>query len=279
MMNCCLSCVSKVNPCQPWFSVLEQNDRIIDVENTFSPQSCRVLFWKTVATVYCCGAAIARMINQAGRTEYYFVYFSNVCVLFCCFYMALSLSNSLYPVKANDVLDKLGTNITSVRLCATWVAYELATAMGIAASIIFYSMVKKKHLTYIMMETHGVVVSVALIDGLIVNRIPVRLHHWLGAVVPVELLYGGWTVIYSFLDIENPDLMDDDNVKNAEVIYELLDWKDDWKTAALFSFLNIFGLDLIIYLILWILSSRLFKPKYLSEAENSPERKHDLELQ
>merc|ERR1712232_555222 len=87
-------------------------------------------------------------------------------------------------------------------------------------------------------------------DGLVVNRIPVRLRHWTELSLPFYLAYSMWTVLQSPLvfDVNNPDHEDDDK------IYPILDWDASPKMAVVLVSMIVFVFSPIVHGILWGLS-------------------------
>ena len=61
---------------------------------------------------------------------------------------------------------------------------------------------------------HEVIFVLVWMDGLVVNRIPVRLRHWVEICLPAFLAYLIWTILQSPLvfEMENPYEEDDDQI-------------------------------------------------------------------
>lgn len=103
--------------------------------------------------------------------------------------------------------------------------------------------------------SHGVVCFLALVDGLVLNRIPLRLFHWWGFIFPVEVLYLVWTIIHWQLEIGNPYEQDEDAETNDDAIYSVLAWDGDaWVKSTVVAFVVVFSLGPIVYLYMWCLS-------------------------
>lgn len=246
----------------------------MDFEKAFSPQGYKVVLWKASCTLCCLVSVVYGSINAAGGSRYFFIYLSNLSVVMALAYMALSSSNSIHPV-AIDIPVTVneqrteGNHVPSTRIRLTWVAFELATVMGWSATILYWLLIYDGDVPeFDTILKHGVDVFLVSIDGFVVNRIPFRLPHFLGFIVPVEILYLLWTVIYAFAGISNPDYLDDDTLTNNEVIYKVLDWKYDWGKSLILGCVCVFGLGGLICMIMWIISSRCLLPPYLAIAEN-----------
>jgi len=86
---------------------------------------------------------------------------------------------------------------------------------------------------------------VIAVDGMLVNRIPLRLQHWYALLV-VDMAYMVWTVIHGLLtDVGNPNRKDDD------IIYGVNNWKDYWKMSLFWACIVCFVVRPIMYVLLW----------------------------
>jgi len=104
-------------------------------------------------------------------------------------------------------------------------------------------------------SAHGVVCFLALIDGLVLNRIPLRLFHWWGFILPVQILYLIWTIVHWQLNIGNPNEQDEDPTTNDDAIYSVLAWDGNaWVSATVVSILVVFAGGPLVYLYMWCLA-------------------------
>jgi hypothetical protein len=90
----------------------------------------------------------------------------------------------------------------------TWVLFELAVHLGAGATLLFrYFMFDPDEplKSYYALATHGGLWILILLDGLVVNRIPLRWMHYFGIIMPVEASYGLWTYVQYATQIGNPD--------------------------------------------------------------------------
>lgn len=88
------------------------------------------------------------------------------------------------------------------------------------------------------------------IDGFWINRIPIRFKHWYISVLPLTLFYSLWLYLQGeVLDtIDNPDSTEDD------LIYDEIDWKDDFGEALIYSVIIVFGIGPLVQVLLFVLS-------------------------
>jgi len=106
-----------------------------------------------------------------------------------------------------------------------------------------------------------------LVDGLLVNRIPVRLRHWFELCLPTFALFIIWSVLQSPLgfDLDNPYIeelgIDDDK------IYPFLDWASSPLSTLALSLVCLFVVSPILHVILWAFS--LAGRKYIVAASQN----------
>ena len=115
--------------------------------------------------------------------------------------------------KVTDVSKNISENgIVSTRTLITWAFFTVASLLQMLVSapywITVYFAGKPAHTSSEIgiIINHGVLCVLILMDGFLVNRIPIRLHHWLELFLPVILSYVIWMVLQSPLgfDIDNP---------------------------------------------------------------------------
>lgn len=268
------------------------SNRVLDMEQTFSPSSLFVLIWKIIASGMATSTMIMGIMNVAKPT-FYLAYLTHWSILFCTMYLLLSLYNTIistlkqyifvqqqsrhkqhnkqllnklklsdtnmsYHFRYNDD-DNNSNIIPHLRYKITWVMFQLAAHTASGATLMFWLILVfnlNKPLTYNIISNHGIILFVTLIDGMIMNRIPYRINHWYMFILPTHISYVIWTLIHDFiLHVGNPDLHDDDPNINDDCIYQnVLEWKNKWYVAASTSSSLIFIVGPVVLIILWYLS-------------------------
>jgi hypothetical protein len=120
---------------------------------------------------------------------------------------------------------------------------------------------------------HGGFCILVLVDGLMVNRIPIRLRHWFELCLLLFVVYIIWSVIQSplALDIDNPYM--EDRGYDDDKIYPFLDWgSSPLPTLAILS-VCIFLVTPMILLALWAQS--LMGRLYVVHGDDDNEKKDD----
>jgi hypothetical protein len=109
--------------------------------------------------------------------------------------------------------------------------------------------------TFLDIMPHGGMVVLVWIDGLVVNRIPVRWTHWWGGALLFEIAWALWSIFHSVVfDIGNPNANTNDGDGNDDAIYGALDWKNDTGYATGLTMAALLILGPIIYVVMWLCS-------------------------
>jgi len=195
---------------------------------------------------------------------FWLAYLTNWALLFTMVYSTLSLFNTIIPVSAarpasSSSIDDDGANdVVSIRIRFTWAFFTLSAVLQMVVTIMFWLLVYESGTPApSSILRHGVVYVLVWFDGLVVNRIPVRLRHWVEIVLPVILAYVVWTVLQSpvVFEVENP-------YKEDDQIYSVLDWSSSPATSVQLVSYIIFGVSPIAHLTAWALS--LVRRRYVS---------------
>ena len=246
---------SEIHPCRNnWFQVKDPvNGRIIDIPESFAPASCRALWYKLFYCTLCVGTIVYTIIEYDYNKGFYFAYLTYWGAIFCCGYSILSLFNTVFASRTGQP----GPDGTvSCRIRTTWILFALSAQTSFVTMILFWALQfdPADAVIYSTIVPHGVLFIFTVIDGLYVNRIPLRLMHWYGFILPFDIAYITWTIIQSFFDIENP-AYDTDPTTNDDAIYAgVLEWSNDWTTALFWSLITIFVIGPLLYILLWTMS-------------------------
>jgi uncharacterized membrane protein len=167
---------------------------------------------------------------------FWFAYLTNWALLFSMVYSALSFANTIFPIATNAAtttssasssvddsndVQSSESRVLSARTAMTSSFFTAAGVTQMAVTLLYWILVHPTGLfDSVLLEyrivLHGGVCFLVLVDGLVVNRIPVRLCHWLGICFFPSFII--WTVLQSPLgfDLDNPykeDLdIDDDKI-------------------------------------------------------------------
>jgi hypothetical protein len=258
---------AEINPFQPWFLVKDPVcGRILDVKATFAPTSCYVLVWKVLLGALSIFTVFYSMFLETPY--FYFAYFTTWALLCCTFYSLLSILNTIMAART---IQPTADEAVSCRFRWTWVLLAAGLHSATAASLLVWSGAPlDPHfvLNYSMFASHGIIVLLTLVDGLYVNRIPLRWMHYVGCALPMDLTYAAWSCIHAALQIGNPDLGDDDPDTNDDAIYtNVLEWDSNWPTTLALTCICILIVGPMVFAALWALSlgacSRSDRTRYI----------------
>ena len=236
----------------PSFGVVDANGKTIDLNQSF----CLGDNNKIIAIKFALwGLTISTLVWGWITYEYphwFLAYVSYWTLVYTCVYMSFSLFATI----------RKSPPLWTVR--ATWVLYTVAIVHNLLVVLLFWIFEydpERHDLDYFRIMSHGGTFVLCLVDGQVVNRVPIRLKHY-GILLIFGLLFIAWTLMQAFTPIDNPWKDEEDD---SESLYSLLDWVNQPGQAALISFLSYFCAAPLFLLMFWRLS--LVGRRYLEEDE------------
>ena len=233
------------------FSIQETNDKTIDLQRTFSPSpKWGVCLVKIFLTGWALQVLIGDLLSYHGDTKtrsFWMAYLTHWALTFAEFYLVLSLLRQFLTPDPNNTLSwftKLlwGLYVTAMTLQeSVTLLYWLVEYDPSLESVKYYGFMK-----------HGGIMIICLVEGLIVNRVPLRIKQLIFPFT-IAVLYLIWTLIHDFLlRVGNPSVNNTDGDDDA--IYKSLSWKNRPRTALISSILIIIFLVPILFLSTYLLS-------------------------
>lgn len=202
---------------------------------------------------------------------FYLAYLTHWSLIVSLLYSILSLMNTIIPVKQSTTTTTIDDASVPIRVAMTWAIYSLAAVAEIVVTIMFWLVVYDgTGVSFTQISVHGIIAGLLWCDGLIVNRIPVRLRHWTEFSLPYYLLYVIWSVVQSPLvfDIDNPE--NNNEIDDGdEKIYASLDWVNSPTSTAILCVMIVFFLSPFVQFVLWGLSLLLGHRYVLVDDDNS----------
>ena len=238
---------SELSPCQAWFTASWPSSRVLDIPATFCPRSLGDRIWKALNTTFIVFCLIYNWIDTT-TASFYLAYVTNWALVVTVFYTILSCFNTFFPLPQPGPDNRLGW-----RLKATWAAFVIASHGSVVVTIYYWGIVWSPGdaVTFASVNPHGVTMVFCLVDGLVVNRIPLRGLHWIGLIVPFDMAYLIWSIIHAYADIGNPNVDIEGLAKEDEAIYTSLNWSKDPGTAAMYGAAVVLVLGPIIFMTQW----------------------------
>jgi hypothetical protein len=195
--------------------------RMIDIAASFAPTGVAVLLWKAIATVWIASVILIGICSNVrqGLIGGYLTFFSNWGTIASFFYMSTSFINSAAATMTTKKWDMVrlpdNNNNNEKRSYPnlwtrfTWALFAITAHSELSITLIFWNYILFVDSTpgwiqtdlspflrrYQDVMTHGVVAMLVFTDGLVVNRIPLRLAHGWQFVIWFYLLYLIWIPI------------------------------------------------------------------------------------
>ena len=133
----------------------------------------------------------------------------------------------------------------------SWVLYSIVAPMELCITLLYWSAdYDGGEISYVNVMEHGIICLLILIDGVFTSTIPVRLNMF-PYFLTVCISYLCWSIIDAAFNIGNgewgPAYEDD-------ALYEVLNWNQNSKSAAIVSAIVICVLAPLVYSFCWLLS-------------------------
>ena len=241
----------------PMFA-LQETIGTIDVEASFSPPPR----WRTVLlklilaalTLFILVTDLLWEYEGSNDRRYYLIYLTNWCHIFTVLYTCLSCLISLSPAGLlTKTMNGASTVHSSFVFRFTWGLYSAVATIQMAVALLFW-LVEYKVETgcppYSSLMKHGGFMILVLMEGLVLNSVPIRAKH---IVFPsaVAILYLIWTVVHDFLDIGNPFRDDSNPATDDDAIYVVINWRQRPELSARVAAITTFVLIPILFFTLW----------------------------
>jgi hypothetical protein len=193
-------------------------------------------------------------------------------------YVILSTINTIWSARTPQP----PAETTGLRIRITWILFALAVHLGATVTLLYWYLLydpKKDQINYLDVANHGGLFLLVLIDGWLVNRIPLRWMHYFGIILPIEALYAVWTYLHYRLQIGNPNSNDHDNNDNAnnnmtmtttgttnttdidddDALYpDVIEWGDgQWREPLLTIVILLLAVGPVIFCLFWCIANGL----------------------
>lgn len=269
--GCCTRCSDECWKSWRWFGLEESGNKyVLDVARTFGPRDtfslCFKLFF-TALTVF----TLAYDIHENPVKSFYMAFVSHWALCFAAVYSVLSLLNSMFrPRQPSNPADP-----PSLMVRLTWALFVVSAFFQIMVTAMFWYLEYDysegtSGLSYLSVMLHGGIALLLLMEGLAVNRIPVRFKH-IYFCMALLVCYVLWTVLHAYLDIGNPITSSsaqsensstnttntttmEEETTNDDIIYEAVQWKDDLTNTLITIAIVSLGMGPCVFTILWLVS-------------------------
>lgn len=243
----------------------------IDVKASFSPlPRCRTLTLKACLAAWTLSILVTDLLwryEGADERKYYLIYLTNWCHLFTVVYAWLSFLLSIVPLLTKTTGDN--NNSPGIIVRFTWGMYSVVSTIQMVV-VLLYWLVEYQggsdRPSYSQIMKHGVFMVLVLLEGLILNSIPIRVKQ-IAFPTLVAILYCIWTLLHAFFDIGNPLENDNDETTDDDAIYGIVNWRKRPELSAEVTIIATFVVQPVLFLTLWTAAKDL--RRYVATTNNS----------
>lgn len=194
-------------------------------------------------------AALVYAFLEFPKPSWYPAYLTPWGVFFCTWYLAgsffLTSCSSADPENTNQFET---ANILSK---FTWVMFSVASVMECSIVVLYWAFdydPSRNTLDLNNFNVHGLCGIIVLLQGFLVDRVPIRIKHIVFTFF-VGCIFCGWTAIQNLVLKSNP-MQDDDD----DALYDVLKWRENPTGAAILSAVVLFGAFPFFTSLLWLMS-------------------------
>jgi hypothetical protein len=172
----------------PAFAAEEVTGQVIHGPQSFSPAGTCTLLGKTIITAWTVSTLVLGFFSSTSPRAFYFAYLTNVTLAITALYLLLSWWNSLV---ATTYSTSTSPNIHPMHTIV-WALFAVAAPAEIVVTVGYWAMdwdgTMLTAFDYVNIMVHGGVMILVLAEGLVLNRMPLRLRHY-GLLVLYMLAY------------------------------------------------------------------------------------------
>lgn len=237
------------------FTIKETTGKYVDIPASFAPRpKWWMVLFKFVIFVVVAYMLVGEIIKTSPKA-FFFATFDHWALTVTTMYLFMSLVGNITRKASSDPDFASGKYLPTMWHKITWVLFEIAAPSQLLATIAFWAFEYEGVDPEIMLMVHGIVLVLLLMEGLGVNRIPVRINHqWFFLAFIYAFLL--WTLIHSYTQIGNP-------AKFGEIsLYSFLQWNVTPVQAVLSTILILIVIAPLAYFFIWGLSLFSFPWKF-----------------
>ena len=247
-MNVCTRLCSELT--MPPFQIQEIDNKIVNIPASFCPSPLwltgSIKFLLLVLSVTTLSFGI---LDWSPTYFDYFFGFDHCTLVITVLYFILSLYNTAFP--------PIFTSAGDPTLCikCTWALFAVAAPAQLLSTIIFWGIEfingDERTRTIVSYMVHGGLFVLLMMEGLILNRIPIRACH---LVYPFRLvtLYIIWTVLYEYFEIGY--MIEPNADEGSTNLYPYFSWKDDPGMAAAICATTLLVILPVLFTMIWLIS-------------------------
>ncbi|CAB9510511.1 unknown protein [Seminavis robusta] len=246
--RCCTEWGSAYYP--GWFSIHE-GQKTVDVPASFGPtlvgSGHQYLFlWFDLLRV-------ASKVSHSDTAAFFLAYLTHWGMIIASLYFLMSFINSIMPPKQPSN----HSDSVSLWVKISWIMFEVAANLTFLVTLMWWSFQYKPGDTEVTFERvymHGVVMVFVWVEGLVINRTPVRLKH-LPLYMLIAGIYEAWLVIHQLAtDIGDPTRSDNDPTTDDDLLYTAINFEDTPVHSSILMAMVLFLFVPLVHCLLWAAS-------------------------
>lgn len=206
--------------------------KVLDVEETFAPRPHLIyIATKLIFAIWLLATMVISILEYAPYYGFWFAYLSSwglvftvtyqICSFMCAALLAYTNNRRHHLEGMNQIGQMKGC--IGILLKITWTQLAVAFPAGLVIAVLFWVLVFKGRLAYTTFMLHGVAWIVMGVDGIVINRIPLRMKQFILYEL-FAILYLIWSGLHSVLNVGNPW---NDDEEDDGTIYKVMDWKNN----------------------------------------------------
>jgi hypothetical protein len=256
---------------QPFFGTTDATGKPLDFTRSLASGQALVIVFK-VMTV---GLLLATFVHgfityphkpRAFRLSYLTIWSLIWAIIYSMSSLYLSISTALFRKQPQEGGGEEQQQQPPYRLTYwTWVWYSVGVNNAIIVTALFwgteYSPERYPTLDFNSYMDHGGSAILLLVEGLLINRVPIRLKHYF-VVLLLAVLYVAWSAIHDVILTVNPARGED------EPLYPVLAWETDMTGAVTISVMVLFVAMPLVQVFVWFLST--LGRRYVISKSSSP---------
>jgi len=260
------------------FSILESDGaNALDIQQSFAPHPIRaVACVKVFAFIAALDILILDLVLTLDNRYFYMAYLSHWALGFSVVYLFLSATNSLLSAFDKFPIQPPAGTPTTLFIRTTWALFLISVLLQILATIMHWILVclygPEKDLGIIDYMKHGGVLTIIILEGFVINRIPIRFRQ-VNYPIAVVLLYLVWILIHDrHTDIGNPNKTNtDQNSSDDDAIYSVLNWNErPVETGIISSIALLLATPLVVFFL--VILSLPYRRYYSPASPHKPEQ-------
>ncbi|KAL3803680.1 hypothetical protein HJC23_003734, partial [Cyclotella cryptica] len=207
----------------------------VSVVDTFSPRPRKVCIGMKFLLMGGC-AAVSVLVALEDPNVFQMAYFTNwgwiaVCAYFICSFVA-AVRLAKWPRDHTDLLVK-----------ATWALFAISLPSQIVVTLMFWLLQYNGSIDYTSFIMHGAGIVLLLIDGILINRIPLRTKQFYLFEAFVTL-YLVWSVAFAYSGLSSPYREEEDGA-----IYGWLNWESDTASAVMMALFCLIIVNPVVFML------------------------------